>query len=466
MKWVGRCGECQAWGTVGEVGGTGGRTAAVNPTRAAVPIGEVATTQAQAGATGVEEFDRVLGGGLVPGAVVLIAGEPGIGKSTLALDVAARVARRGTRALYVSGEESAAQVKLRAERIDAVADDLLLASETDLATVLGHLEQHRPGLLVVDSVQTLASAEIDGAPGNVAQVREVAAALIHAAKRAEIPTLLIGHVTKDGSIAGPRVLEHLVDVVVQFEGERHTRLRLVRAVKNRYGPVDEVGCFDLGEDGLTGLSDPSGLFLTSRDRMVAGTCVTVTLEGRRPLVAEVQALVGLNTGGSARRTTSGIDASRLAVVQAVLERRVGVRTGSYDCYASTVGGVQLREPAIDLPLAIAVTSAVTAEPVAPGTVAVGEIGLAGDLRPVAGLSRRLAEAARIGFRRAIVPAYSLGSGEIPQGMKVTEVGTLLQALEAVFGSSGHQGGSTSTPPGRPPAIEPVTPPSPPTLRSV
>lgn len=432
IKWVGRCGECQAWGTVAEAGRQTARTTATAPERAALPIGEVDATTAQAGATGVGEFDRVLGGGLVRGAVVLIAGEPGIGKSTLALDVAARAAREGRTVLYVSGEESAAQVRLRAERIDAMAPGLYLAADTDLSAILGHLERVRPQLLVVDSVQTVASADIEGAAGNVSQVREVAGALIQAAKRAEISTLLIGHVTKDGAIAGPRVLEHLVDVVVQFEGERHSRLRLVRAVKNRYGPTDEVGCFDLGDAGIVGLPDPSGLFLTSRDRPVPGTCVTVTLEGRRPLVAEVQALVTDTLSGNPRRTTSGLDSSRLAMVLAVLGRRARVPTGAHDVYASTVGGVRLAEPATDLALALAVAGARQDHALPPGTLAVGEVGLAGDLRPVTGLARRLTEAGRIGFRRAIVPVGSLAEGPAPGGLIVVQARTLAEAVELAF----------------------------------
>ncbi|MGO0576535.1 DNA repair protein RadA [Ornithinimicrobium panacihumi] len=436
VKWVGRCGECQSWGTVQEVGApTAVRTSAVSPSRPAVPIAQVDATAAQARSTGVGEFDRVLGGGLVPGAVVLMAGEPGIGKSTLALDVAARAAREGESVLYVSGEESAAQVKLRAERIGAVADTLFLAAETDLATILGQLEQADPTLVVLDSVQTIASAEVEGSPGNVSQVREVAAALIQAAKSRGTAAILIGHVTKDGSIAGPRLLEHLVDVVVQFEGERHSRLRLVRAVKNRYGPTDEVGCFDLGDAGIVGLPDPSGLFLTSRDRPVPGTCVTVTLEGRRPLVAELQALVSEAAAGSPRRTTSGLDGSRLAMVLAVLAQRGGVPLARHDCYAATVGGVRLSEPAADLALALALTSALGDLALPVGTIAVGEVGLAGDLRPVTGLPRRLAEAARIGFREAVVPTGSLTEGPAPAGMRVHEVATLAEAVALVVSAS-------------------------------
>ncbi|MGD8200320.1 DNA repair protein RadA [Ornithinimicrobium sp. W1679] len=450
VKWVGRCGECQAWGTVVEQGAPAAvRTSAQPPPRPARSIADVDARTARARPTGVGEFDRVLGGGLVPGAVVLMAGEPGIGKSTLALDVAARAARDGRRVLYVSGEESAAQVKLRAERIGALADTLFLAAETDLATVLGQVEQTDPELLVVDSVQTVASAEVDGAPGNVGQVREVASALIQVAKARSIAAVLIGHVTKDGSIAGPRVLEHLVDVVVQFEGERHSRLRLVRAVKNRFGPTDEVGCFDLGDSGIVGLPDPSGLFLTSRDRPVPGTCVTVTLEGRRPLVAELQALVSEAAAGSPRRTTSGLDASRLAMVLAVLGQRAGVPLGRHDCYAATVGGVRLTEPSADLALALALTGALVDLPLPVGTIAVGEVGLAGDLRPVTGLPRRLAEAARIGFTEAVVPTGSLTEGSPPPGMRVHEVATLAEAVALVDRAARAVDG-TGVPPGRVP----------------
>ena len=403
VKWVGRCGECQAWGTVAEVGATTARTAAVSVVAPAPRIADVDVTRAAARPTGVPEFDRVLGGGLVPGAVVLVAGEPGVGKSTLLLDVAARAARTGGEVLYISGEESAAQVRSRADRIGAVADTLYLASETDLATLLGHVDARSPGLLVVDSVQTVASADVEGQAGNVSQVREVAASLIQGAKSRGMAVLLVGHVTKDGSIAGPRVLEHLVDVVVQFEGDRHSRLRLVRAVKNRYGPTDEVGCFDLSDSGIVGLPDPSGLFLSSREHAVPGTCVTVTLEGRRPLVAEVQALVAPSTLPSPRRTSSGLDASRLAMIIAVLDKRAGAPVGSRDIFAATVGGVRITEPAADLALVCAVASSVVDQPLAPDVIALGEVGLAGEVRRVTGLDRRLSEAARLGFRRAIVP---------------------------------------------------------------
>jgi DNA repair protein RadA/Sms len=427
LRWVGRCGECQAWGTVEEVA-----TAPTGVTKArpvgepATPIGNVKQEDASAWPTGVGELDRVLGGGMVGGAVVLLAGEPGIGKSTLLLDVASRAASHGRTVLYVTGEESAAQVRMRAERIGALRPRLLLAAENDLGTVLGHVEACSPGLLVVDSVQTISSDQVDGAAGGVTQVREVAAALIRASKARNMATVLVGHVTKDGGIAGPRVLEHLVDVVCQFEGDRHSRLRLLRAAKNRYGPTDEVGCFELGETGIVGLADPSGLFLSRQGGSVPGTAVTVTLEGRRPLVAEVQALVASSALATPRRTTSGLDGNRVSLVLAVLERRAGISVSNKDVYTSTVGGVRLNETAVDLAVALAAASSVRDVPLMPRTVVVGEVGLTGEVRRVPGVGRRLAEAARLGFRRAIVPVGTDDSA--PDGMDVFEVPDLHTAL--------------------------------------
>ena len=435
-KWVGRCGECQVWGSVLEDVGPGGaapRTAAVSPARnPARPIAEIDVESSRARPTGVDELDRVLGGGLVPGAVVLLAGEPGVGKSTLLLDVASRVAHGSGsgRVLYVTGEESTGQVRLRAERIGALDPHLLLAAETDLGTVLGHIAQVDPVLLVLDSVQTIASSAVDGTAGGVSQVREVAAALIAAAKERDLPVVLVGHVTKDGSVAGPRTLEHLVDVVCQFEGDRHSRLRLLRATKNRYGPTDEVGCFDLSESGIIGLADPSGLFVSHERHHVPGTCVTVTLEGRRPLATEVQALVAPSMLANPRRTTSGVDASRLAMVLAVLQRRVGARLADQDVYVSTVGGARVVEPSADLALALATASSRENIALPRGLVALGEVGLAGEIRAVTGVQQRLAEAARLGFVRAVVPAGSIEPGAAPAAIELIEVGDLAEAVRA------------------------------------
>jgi DNA repair protein RadA/Sms len=441
-KWAGRCGECQAWGTVAEarvpvlahatmratarVGqGAAGRTAATR-------ITEVDATAARARPTGLGELDRVLGGGLVPGAVVLLAGEPGVGKSTLLLEAGALAAESGT-VLYVTGEESAAQVKLRADRIGAVSENLYLAAETDFEALLAHVEEVSPALLIVDSVQTITAAGIDAAPGGVTQVRQITSALMALAKQRTLTIVLVGHVTKDGAIAGPRSLEHLVDVVLHFDGDRHGQLRMVRALKNRYGPTDEIGCFELGEFGLIGLPDPSGLFLSQRRDAVPGTCVTVTLEGRRPLLAEVQTLVCPSTAELARRVTSGLDSARVGMVVAVLQRRAGVTIGKQDVFAATVGGVRLTEPSVDLALALALASA-TSDLSLPGNmVAIGEVGLAGEIRAVTGIQRRLAEADRMGFRRAIVPP---GSGYVqptaagPDGCRLAGPGGLTDVREA------------------------------------
>ncbi|HEX2177213.1 MAG TPA: DNA repair protein RadA [Nocardioidaceae bacterium] len=403
-KWVGRCGECQAWGTVDEVGAPRSRVSAGPVSAPARPMTRIDVEASTAQSCGVGELDRVLGGGLVPGAVLLLAGEPGVGKSTLLLEVAAQSARAGKDTLYVSGEESAAQVRLRAERTGAVHDRLYFAAETELSAVISHIEQVSPALMVIDSVQAIGVPDVDGAPGGVTQVREVSGALTRIAKQRDIATVLVGHVTKDGSIAGPRVLEHLVDVVLQFEGERNSRLRLVRAAKNRFGPVDEIGCFDLSDEGIVEVTDPTGLFVSRHDKPVPGTCVTVTLEGRRPMLAEVQALVASPSGQTPRRSTSGLDAQRVAMLLAVLEKRARVALAGRDVYTATVGGARLSEPAADLSAAVAVASAAQERSVPSGMVALGEVGLAGEIRRVPGVQRRLEEAARLGFTRAIVPA--------------------------------------------------------------
>jgi DNA repair protein RadA/Sms len=427
-KWVGRCGECQAWGSVAEAGAPQLRTSAGPVTSPAVPIASVSVEESTARASGVPELDRVLGGGLVPGAAILLAGEPGVGKSTLLLEVAAQTARRGRRTLYVTGEESASQVRLRADRTDGVHDELYLAAETDLGAVLSHIEQVRPDLVVVDSIQTIGAADLEGVPGGVSQVKEVAAALIRVAKTRNITIVLIGHVTKDGTIAGPRVLEHVVDVVLHFEGDRNSRFRMVRAMKNRFGPVDEVGCFDLGSDGITAVTDPTGLFVENHAQQVPGTCVAVTMEGRRPLLAEVQSLVTMSPAEKPRRTTSGLDGSRVAMVLAVLAQHGHLKLHNHDVFCSTVGGAKLTEPATDLAIAISLASATYSRPAPTATIAIGELGLAGELRRVRDLPQRLAEAARLGFKYALVPSDRTATGprttgqtRVVDGMKVIDV---------------------------------------------
>lgn len=422
-KWVGRCGECQQWGTVALAGApraTLGKTVrAVQPVqgREARPITELAADSAAHRPSGIAELDRVLGGGIVPGAAVLFSGEPGVGKSTLLLDVAARIASTGARVLYASGEESTGQIRMRAERTGALHDTLYLASENDLATVLGHIEAVGPELVIVDSVQTLASDQVEGGAGGPAQVREVASALIREAKARNLPVVLVGHVTKDGSVAGPRLLEHLVDVVCHFEGDRQSSLRFLRSLKNRFGPTDEIGCFEMTSGGIAEVPDPSGLFLSRGSEPVSGTCATVAMEGRRALPVEVQALVAASATPNPRRVTSGVDSARVAMILAVLERRVGVRLHDKDVYVSTVGGVRLVEPAADLAIALAVISAVADKPLPHELAAIGELSLAGEIRPVVGGAQRAGEARRLGYR----------------GLIDAEAGTLRRARQLAWG---------------------------------
>ncbi|GAA3279116.1 DNA repair protein RadA [Dactylosporangium matsuzakiense] len=442
-KWMGRCPECGEWGAVLELAGGGTADAAFGgspalravssraPLEPARPIAQISAAPAKARPTGVGEFDRVLGGGIVPGGVVLLAGEPGVGKSTLLLDVAQQWAVQGeSPSLVVSGEESTSQVRLRAERIGALHEKLYLASETDLSAVLGHLDAVKPGLLILDSVQTVSSPGVDGVAGGVTQVRAVTAAMVAVAKERGLATILVGHVTKDGNVAGPRVLEHLVDVVLNFEGDKHSSLRMVRGLKNRFGAADEVGCFEMHEGGITSLPDPSGLFLTRYADAVSGTCVCVAMEGRRALVTEVQTLIGAQMPGSPRRTVSGLDSARLAMVLAVLQRRAGIQLHDREVYAATVGGLRVTEPAADLALALAAASAAHELPMPPDLVALGEVGLTGEVRRVGAVPRRLAEAARLGFRFALVPpgCGPAATGSAPPGMRVLEVNDVRTAL--------------------------------------
>ncbi|MBB5153933.1 DNA repair protein RadA [Saccharopolyspora phatthalungensis] len=432
-KWVGRCPSCQAWGTIDE-------TAAVRPALAKVtagapatparPIAEVDLDSARAVSTGIAELDRVLGGGIVPGAVVLLAGEPGVGKSTLLLEVAHRWAAGASPgpSLYVTGEESAGQVRLRAERTDSVHPELFLGAESNLSAVLGHVDAVKPGLLIVDSVQTVQSLEADGSPGGVTQVRAVTTALVALAKERGLPVVLVGHVTKDGAVAGPRVLEHLVDVVLHFEGDRHSALRMLRGVKNRFGPADEVGCFEQRDDGIAEVPDPSGLFINRQETQVDGTAVTVMVEGKRPLLVEVQSLVMKTQMAMPRRSVSGLDSARVSMMLAVLSKHGGVHTGDHDVFAATVGGTKVQEPAADLAIALAIASSRRSRPLPSNLIVVGEVGLAGEIRRVSGVGRRLAEAARLGFDRALVPP---DAGPLPKGVRATVVSNVSEALEIV-----------------------------------
>ena len=425
-KWAGRCPACGAWNSLVE--DVEVPTAAGTSSTAAAParqIGDVDADVAQAQPSGIGELDRVLGGGLVPGSVTLLGGEPGIGKSTLLLQL---LAWWPGRALYVSAEESAQQVRLRAERLSAVRDDLWVLAETDLGRIVAAIDELAPSLVIVDSIQTVADASLGSSPGTVVQVRGCAQQLVQVAKLRHLPIVLVGHVTKDGSLAGPRALEHVVDTVLAFEGERHHSLRLLRATKHRYGPTDDLGLFEMRPRGLQGVPDASWLFLADRHQGVPGSVVVPTLDGQRPLLLEVQALTNLTTNAvPPRRTALGLDPGRLALLLAVLERRAGMPVGAHEVYTSVVGGVRLTEPGADLGICCAIVSAISDRPLPADLVIFGEVGLAGELRQVTHSARRLAEAARLGFTRALVPA---SAPDGIAGIHLERATTLAEALSA------------------------------------
>ena len=420
-KWLGRCPECGSWGTLQEEAPA---AAPLAPNAPARPITAVDAAATHAMKSGIGELDRVLGSGVVPGSVVLMAGEPGVSKSTLLLEVASKWADT-RRALYVTAEESAGQVRARAERTGALKENLYLASEPNLDVVFGHVDQVKPSLLIVDSVQTMHAAGVEGVAGGVAQSRAVTAALTTLAKTTNLPVLLVGHVTKDGNVAGPRVLEHLVDVVLNFEGDRQSQLRMLRGIKNRFGATDEVGCFEQTADGIREVPDPSGLFLSHRGSTPDGSAVTVAMDGVRPMLAEVQALTVDPVNKSPRRVVTGLDGNRVPMVLAVLQARCGERTNDKDAYVATVGGVRITETATDLAVALATWSSLHERPLPPKTVVIGEVGLAGELRRVPNLGRRLQEAARLGYTRAIVPA---GEDLRVDGMRIQRVATVREAI--------------------------------------
>ncbi|WP_300768054.1 DNA repair protein RadA [uncultured Bifidobacterium sp.] len=446
-KWYGRCPECGQWGTVEEfreappIPGASRRDSSRPGTArdivAPTPITDVDLRQSLRIPTGFHEFDRVLGGGIVPGSVVLVAGEPGIGKSTLLLETAATIAARNpdSAVLYVSGEESLAQIRMRASRVGAETPNLLLSSTTDVSTALTVLRTTRPMLAIIDSVQTVSSSDIDGVPGGSSQVRAVTGALVEAAKTLDCPLLLVGHVTKDGSVAGPRTLEHLVDVVCQFEGESQTALRLLRAVKNRFGPTDEVGCFDMAGEGIAEVTDPAGLFLSPSDVPTDGACVTFTIDGHRSLPIEIQALVTSSVLPTPRRATNGVDPNRIAMLTAVLYRHGRVNLLDRDLYVSTIAGGVAKEPSCDLAIIAALASAASGKPLRRTTCAIGEISLTGQVRPVPRLSHRISEASRLGFSTAIVPrgrgGSSAGGTDSSTSIRLVEVSTLGDALDAL-----------------------------------
>ncbi|MBO8136916.1 MAG: DNA repair protein RadA [Desulfotomaculum sp.] len=432
LQWMGKCPGCGSWNTLVEENAPSTRkkkSAAGQPLLQV--LSQVELSQEERYTTGIKELDRVLGGGIVPGSLVLIGGDPGIGKSTLLLQAASCLSSGG-RVLYITGEESLRQVGLRARRLGINTSEVYIASETDLETALYYMKEISPRVAVVDSIQTMVHPDIASAPGSVSQVRESTSKLMHYAKEYGISIFIVGHVTKEGTLAGPRVLEHMVDTVLYFEGDRHQSFRILRTVKNRFGSTNEVGIFEMQERGLVEIENPSAMFMARHPLSAApGSVVVPSIEGTRPLLVEIQALVCENSFGVPRRMTTGVDHNRVALIMAVLEKRVGMRLGGYDAYVNVVGGVRLLEPAVDLAVALSLASSFRETAVSNDMVVVGEIGLTGEVRPVTALERRLKEAKSMGFKKALVPRTGINKLNL-SGIKLLTADTLAEAIETAL----------------------------------
>jgi DNA repair protein RadA/Sms len=436
-KWLGKCPECGEWNSLVE---ERSRTTRKGPTRSgfkvrdvsAVAYSEIESQDEVRVSSGVTEFDRVLGGGIVPGTLVLIGGEPGIGKSTLLLQVADRLSEKGAAVLYVSGEESERQIKLRGERLRIEAKNLFLLPETNLENIFHEVDRLNPGAIIVDSIQTVFSAMIESAPGSVSQVREAAHQFLLLAKNRTIPVFLIGHITKDGSIAGPKALEHVVDTVLYFEGERHHNHRIVRAVKNRFGAANEIGVFEMTGAGLVPVANPSQMFLQERPENVAGSVVTACMEGTRPLLVEIQALVSETKYGTGRRMTQGVDQNRVALLMAMLEKRLGLQMLGDDVFVNIAGGLEVDEPAVDLGVVAAITSSFKSIPIDAHTAIFGEVGLTGEVRGTTQAAVRAREAQALGFKKIIMPSSNTSGLERILGLRSVGVRSVEEALEELF----------------------------------
>ncbi len=437
-KWMGRCPSCQNWNTMMEERETSA-SHRLGPSRQThmqiskvVPITQVEKLEEPRFDTGIKELNRVLGGGLVPGSLILVGGDPGIGKSTLLLQTTYQLAQKGMPILYVSGEESLEQIRLRAERLQAIHSTVMVASETDLTVVETYIEETRPKLVIIDSIQTMFHPEITSAPGSVSQVRECTSQLMRIAKNLGVAVIIVGHVTKAGAIAGPRMLEHMVDAVLYFEGERHHTFRVLRAVKNRFGSTNEIGVFEMKEIGLVEVDNPSEIFLSGRPVGVPGTTVVASIEGTRPVLVELQALVTPTTFVTPKRMATGVDHHRVTMIMAVLEKRLGFFMQNQDAYLNVVGGVRLDEPAVDLAIAVSLVSSFRDQATGAHDLFFGEVGLTGEIRAVSRVEQRVAEAVNMGFKRVILPIKNLRGWQPPVGVELVGVKTLGEALDAAL----------------------------------
>jgi DNA repair protein RadA/Sms len=435
-KWMGKCPDCGTWDSFLEermTAGTRSGKAGVLATAAApVAIDSIELDIEQRLHTHIQEFDRVLGGGLVFGTLILIGGDPGIGKSTLMLQASYGLARQGHKVLYVSGEESIRQLRLRSKRLETVAADLLVVSEVEVESILGMVESSKPEVLVIDSIQTMYNGELTSAPGSVSQVREATVRLMLMAKKKGIPTFLVGHVTKDGAIAGPKLLEHMVDTVLYFEGDRNHIFRILRAVKNRFGSTNEIGVFEMKAGGLEEVANPSAVFLSERPAGAAGSVVTASMEGTRPILVELQALASATNFGTPRRTILGLDANRVALLAAVMEKKLGMHLMGYDIFMNVAGGVKVVEPAVDLAIVAAVASSFLDKPLPEGTMVLGEVGLTGEVRAIGQVDTRISESRKMGFTRCLVPASNIKRLRAIKGIDIMGVRTVSEAVENLF----------------------------------
>lgn len=433
-KWLGQCPVCRQWNTFVEekvtAAKTGGQTKSLKEAEV-VALSSVQTDREERVCTGIGELDRVLGGGIVPGLLVLVGGDPGIGKSTLLLQVCQRLTERKQKLLYISGEESLKQIKLRADRMGTFTDDLLLLCETNIETIRSVIEKERPSLVVIDSIQTMYSEEVSSAPGSVSQVREATNIFMQIAKGMGISIFIVGHVTKEGTVAGPRVLEHMVDTVLYFEGDRHASYRILRGVKNRFGSTNEIGVFEMRQDGLREVENPSEFMLNGRPENASGSVVACSMEGTRPILLEIQALVCRSNFGMPRRTAAGTDYNRVNLLMAVLEKRLGLPLSNYDAYVNIAGGIRINEPAVDLGIVLALVSSYKNRPVSEDVLVFGEVGLSGEVRAVNMPEQRVSEAKKLGFQTCILPAVSLDAVKNIQGIKLLGVKSINEAIDLI-----------------------------------